>query len=1759
MNLQKLLSMRTGQRVSIENQLDLLEEAKSDGQLDDFLIILESVEDLAASLKTLDDKIIHQSELNNIPDEMQQSNIYNLQLKLKIRRHRQFYKDTKTTQPSTSSIGGPENTNQSSQQTASVESEESSADDTSSTHFTPVSLPSTSTYNVEPPQARVSLQTSHYHKLPKLTLPTFNGDQLMWQTFWDTYETTVHNNPHLSDIEKFNYLKSQLEGEAARTIDGFSLTNANYIQAVTLLRERYGKVHKIISAYMQALLQLPSPSCYLQDLKMFYDRLETNIRGLASLGESQDNYGNLLIPVILDKLPAETRQHLARDHGSDGWTLPELLRAISREIEILDAGQPRDKHVQFYEPTASFYTGATKKNNNVKESVKQTVNFEKRNCVFCNTSHTGNCEKVQDVKGRLAIVKSKRLCFNCLSDRHSVANCTSRGRCRQCNGKHHTSICDRSVERDRHTFHNNIHVNDTTILHTSSRPDILLKTAVAPVCSDSVCLDTNILMDEGAQRSFITRKLADVLQLKNEESEAIHLSAFGNYTFQPQRLDSATVYVVADDGEKIPIKVLIVPMIAKPINNRFRQSTATLKYLKGLKLAHPVTMETMFDIDLLIGADYYWDIVGDGVIRGNGPTAVSSRIGYFLSGPLPVCNSQAQSTVTDVIATHVAESTDLTQFWEIESLGISANENENEVDKHLQEYQSTSVSFTKGQYVARLPWKQTHPPLPTNYSIAKKRTESTIKRMETEPQLLQKYNAIIQDQESRGFIEKVPDGSLATRIHYIPHHGVKKQSATTPIRIVYDCSCRQSSFSPSLNDCLQSTPPELNDIVSVLMRFRLGKFAVSTDIEKAFLHVGLHEDDRDVTRFFWLSDPANPKSSLTTYRFKVVLFGATCSPFILNAVIQKHLDLHSTDPAAHVIARDLYVDNIISSFTSEKQLMCFFRSARDLMGAAGFNLRSWSSNSDKLRKTAENMLVHDNDTIVRTLGMNWEPEVDQLSFIHRQICAVPETTKRTILQQTSRVYDPLGMLTPVTVRAKIIIQDLWKKKLDWDTPLPPEVRDQWMNIAQDLNIAMTCTFPRQYFPEQQIADPALNTTLHVFVDASMKSYGAVAYLCFDKTSTFVIAKNRVAPVKELTLPRLELMAALLGARLANTVRKTISTKEVVYWSDSQIVLHWLKSKKLLKKFVSSRITEIHQLSSDGTWRYCNTRENPADLLTRGITADQLKNSTLWEKGPNWICNNKMWPAWVPAETQTLVSLIETENDQPTNAGIKPEKRLHVIIDVGRYSHYCKLIRVTAYVLRFLSNCRWTSRDQRRFGLLTIAELRHAEREWLRSCQATHYQEVINNIQEKGIQLPIVKQLRLFLDDNGYLRCGGRIHNAKLPEVTRFPYLLPAKHAVTRLLVLEAHRYQLHAGVNQTVTHIRQQFWIPSIRQCVRSVLRSCVTCRKVCGKPFRAPVSPPLPAARVNEEPPFSVTGVDYSGSLLVKEKSGGTSKVYICLFTCASTRAVHLEIVPDLTEESFLLAFRRFVSRRSLPKLMMSDNATTYHAAANHLQRIFTSQSVQTTLTQRGTQWHFIPTRAPWYGGWWERMIGVTKTTLKKVLGRACVNMQTLQTVITEVEAIINDRPLTYISSSVADPEPLTPSHLLHGRRLTTLPFDDHDIRINGIRFYDNHDDVNQRAQRHAQIIQHFQRRWKHEYLTALREYRSQGTNKQTIQVGDVVQIQDDFKTRLSWNLALVEELIVGNDNQTRAARIRTYNGSTTIPIVKLYPLEIIHNRHCL
>ena len=1450
---------------------------------------------------------------------------------------------------------------------------------TSVDHFTHHSLFPTSAAGYH-----ASTQQFATSRLPKLSLPTFSGDPLTWQTFWDSFYAAIDANPNLSGIQKFNYLKAQLQGNAARAIGGLPLTDRNYVHAITLLRDRFGQPHELVNAHMKALVSMTSPTNNLSSLRMFYDTMESHIRGLSSLGKSEKSYGDLLVPIVMNKLTTEVRRNLAREHSNTQWILSDLMAAMQKEIRVLESGLQTP-----YNPvTDTSTTAASQVNAKYRDPSTTRGNVSKKKgpvCMFCKGPHlTHTCESVTDQQKRLEIIKRENLCFNCLAH-HKVAQCQSRFRCKKCKKKHHTTLCNGETQPSRPSTQDQTadtkpptpnSSTDVTGLLTPISPckapqtlsTCLLNTAVAPVIAGNIKTMANILFDEGAQRSFISTEMVEELGILPAGTTDISLASFGSTSRLQQKLGVTTVKIETISGELISISVLIVPTIAAPIQNAVPMSVSAMPHLSGLKLAHPITSDKNFTISILIGTDFYWEFVQDTIVRGDGPTAQESKLGYLLSGPLPYSFSQtATSILLQMASTVTPEEPNLEKFWSIESVGTDTNTSA--VDStFLHTYQESSITQTpEGMYIARFPWKEDKPFLPSNINICKKRTTTLLQKLRQTPDLLNIYDNIIKDQEKRGFIERVDENDTAEHIHYLSHRAVKKDSATTPIRIVYDCSCHGNSKSASLNDCLVAELPFLNNLCGILIRFRCHVFALSTDIEKAFLHVKLHPDDRNFTRFLWTL-PSENSDKFATYRFTVVPFGSSSSPFMLAAVLDLHLSKVGT-PVAEDMKENMYVDNILSGCNTEDELQVYYKESRDLMNQANFNLRSWSSNSRSLQAITARDKTSDPNPTIGLLGLRWNTTTDTLSLAPRQLSpANTFVTKRDVLQTSSQIFDPLGFVTPVSVRAKILLQEIWQTKFTWDEPLSEKITDNWLSILPDL-----MQLPRFIIPRTYLSTPITsNCHLYAFSDASTKAYGAVVYICQNQEISLAMSKCRVAPIKTATLPRLELMAAAMATRLVQFVKSAIhfqhddSSSHIHLWTDSQIVLHWIyKSHHQSKPFISHRVTEIVGAFPANSWSFTPSGDNPADLLTRGVSAQQFFSLELWLHGPQWLISRQDWPQWVP--TNALLQLVdEDEDSENTTSTLQGSDEttvgIHNIVDIAHISSISKLLAVTAYVLRYIHN----SRKQQPLlnGPLTATELNSARKHWISSSQSTSYLTELSYLLKKQGSCPnLVRQLRLYLDQDSLIRCGGRIHNAPLDQCTKFPYLLPPKHPLTTMIIQDTHKKLHHGGTAITMTAVRQVYWIPTIRQRIRSILRKCVACARAMGKPYKTPDLPPLPKTRVGSAKPFAVTGIDFTGTLYVKDPIG-ESKAYICLFTCASTRAIHLEIVTDLSTETFLLAFRRFSSRRSFPSVILSDNASTYLAVAEELKTPFESNDIKETLGRQGVDWRFIPKRAHGMGG---------------------------------------------------------------------------------------------------------------------------------------------------------------------------------------------------
>ena len=520
----------------------------------------------------------------------------------------------------------------------------------------------------------------------------------------------------------------------------------------------------------------------------------------------------------------------------------------------------------------------------------------------------------------------------------------------------------------------------------------------------------------------------------------------------------------------------------------------------------------------------------------------------------------------------------------------------------------------------------------------------------------------------------------------------------------------------------------------------------------------------------------------------------------------------------------------------------------------------------------------------------------------------------------------------------------------------------------------------------------------------------------------------------------------------------------------------------------------------------------------------LITSSLWLHGPSWLSEGEIEPS-------LSVDVSEVEELALLCADTF---RFENVLEVERWSSFGKAIRVVGWLYRFVKNLRLPG--SRTIGALTLTEMEEAKGKLILYTQRQSYFEEMAQLGGRGgvSKSSSIFQLSPVLDQEGYLRLGGRLQCTELSFEEKHPLILPKGHLA--LLIVEfQHKLLKHAGVAALLTSLRSTYWIVAARQIAKRVTRECVSCRRFDATPCTQPFAP-LPKLRVQEAPPFTVVGMDYAGPLFCSDQP---KKLYILLFTCAVVRAVHLEICDSLNLQDFLLGFRRFVSRRGFPSVIFSDNAKTFKGADTVLQRHFGTSC---------PQWRFIVPRSPWWGGWWERLVRSVKVSLRKTIGKSCIRRVDLETTLIEIEACVNSRPLTYVGATVDSGNPLTPSHFLIGKVGGFQPLIDLEQRPVTAK------DLGSCETARLIRLNQFWVKWSLDYIRNLPPTLNRSFGRD-LELGSMVLIKEDHLPRLQWPLGTIIKLYPGKDGSVRSVELKTSKGDIVRPVQRLYDLEINSN----
>lgn len=1586
-------------------------------------------------------------------------------------------------------------------------------------------------------------------KLPFIEFQKYDGNVREWLSFWSQFKK-IHDATDIEPSDKIQYLiQATVPGSRARQlVESFPAMGENYSKIIYSLKSRYGRDDLQVEIYIRELLKLilSSASAQQSDLSILYDKIESQMRALETLGITTDKFSAILYPLIESCLPKELLRVWQRSYsvfGSKNYSgednnesslekrLKELMSFLKNEVEneqrisLASEGFGLSSVTKFSDTEV-----CTKKTKNVEPKVQASVPTAtglvnvSDNCVFCSGGHNSeSCFKAQkmSLEQKKRNLVEKKGCFRCVKVGHHTTKCRSRLKCILCGKGHVVLMCPdllahqntREEQKPSEEKHN------SQALANHTNPHVFLQTLRVQINGESGSRLVRILIDNGSQRSYILKATARELGCKIKRKEKLIHCLFGG---SQNEYNHSCYDIVLQQGEfKFTFEVLDQDKICAMIPSVFQGP-----WVEELKL-HDIHLSDMGDavpIDILIGADAVGKLyTGRKLILKSGLEVFETYLGWVLMGKVPESNSNIASSMLNSTLSLFANDKSISNLWELDVLGI-LNPSEKVLREEIilsakESFLQSVTENSEGRYEVRLPWVEQHPPLSSNYYHANRRLLSTIQKLKNES-LLSAYDEIFKEWQQEGIIELVPMEELGNFGHYLPHRPVIKESSlTTKIRPVFDASAHEKE-KPSLNSCLEKGANLIELIPSILLKFREFRIGVVSDIRKAFLQISLHKFDRDFLRFLWI----NENEEEIVYRHRRVVFGVTSSPFLLGATIEYHLSkyqhpnsAYSSETISKMTNKAFYVDNLVTSLPETSSLTQFIEEAASIMAEGKFELRGWEyTRTSDIIKTADQLSV---------LGLMWNPNTDTLKVnpnCLKEITDIEdiEVTKRQILSIAQRIFDPIGFVCPTTLVPKILLQRTWKKNLTWDVPVERETEEAFKSWLKELSHLLNIEIPRWVgvHPQEQ-----LQYSLHTFCDASKDAISAVVFLRVASSSNVSIyllaAKARVAPLKGMTIPRLELLAATIAARLFSSVRENLECQaENYFWSDSSTVISWIRRKEEWATFVWNRVAEIRKLTSIDSWRHIPGCLNPADLPSRGCSPKYLAESRWWE-GPKWLYKNEeLWP---------------TEKCDFNDEDIYKERKKKVVTmllnncnfhdwHLDYFSKYSKTIRMIAWVFRFVRNSRNDSKIQ---GELSSEEFVAAEKFVLKLVQ----KECFSGIEDKRICT-----LNPFIDESDLLRLKTQVSSRNDNDFFRFPVLLPSKHIIVSSLIFEQHIICCHVGTQGLMSILREKYWILGGRRTIRTVISKCVVCKRYNAKPLTVS-SPPLPIDRVRDAVVFEVSGVDFMGPLFLRNGE----KVWICLFTCAIYRAVHLELTSSLSTSAFIQVLRRFVARRGRPKTIYSDNGTNFVGTNNAFSKLDWLAIAQYSTVKR-IAWRFNPPTAAWWGGFWERLVGIVKQILRKVLGRASLYYEDLLTLICECEAIVNARPITYLSNDTTDLVSLTPAMFLHDLPEAGMP---------------DCDAVERTAlchkMRHKQKLrENLQHRFRNEYLGQLRQFHKKLKHRPIV-LGEVVLVGHDNQKRLDWPLGRIVEILPGKDNEIRLVRVATDKGQVLRPVQRIYPLE--------
>ncbi|XP_062709889.1 uncharacterized protein LOC134288601 [Aedes albopictus] len=1609
-------------------------------------------------------------------------------------------------------------------------------------------------------------------------LPVFTGNPEEWPIFISSYRNSTLMCGY-TDAENLMRLQKCLRGNALEVVRSNLLLPSSVPQVLATLETLFGNPERLIQSLLTRVRDTPAPKSDRLETLINFGIVVQNLVGHLKAANQQVHLTNpSLLHDLVGKLPANIRLDWAlykkRMVTADLETFSNYMSAIISaasdvthysDLEIQQSsrnGKQNSKEKSFL----NAHSSANDYKQRGSDSSSKTVGTVKPCFVCQKTGHrVKECFEFKSLSlsDRWETVKTHQLCPKCLVP-HGKWPCRTSRSCdvSGCNDNHHSLLHPGVPES-----------SDVAVVSVHRQPQSLTIFRIIPVVlyGKTTQLETFAFLDEGSDLTLIDEEIADLLGVEGEQRN-LCLKWTSNVTREEANSRQINLEISgAGGGKRFPLmNVRTVGRLDLPLQTLdYVRLAETFPHLQKL----PICSYENATPRLLIGLSNLQLAVPlkcrEG--RGNQPVATKTRLGWTVFGSMAESKSSHSFHICECTTDEKLHNL-VKEFFAAENVGIVSGPLPEAVEDSRAKaiLLETTRKGNDGHYETGLLWRYDQFEFPPSYDMAARRFYCLERRLRAHPELRDNLDNQITEYQSKGYAHRASSKELEDadkkRAWYLPLGLVTNPKKPGKVRIVWDAAAKVNGV--SFNTMLLKGPDMLTSLPSVLFRFRERKFCITADIKEMYHQVKIRPADRVSQRFLYRSDPSQ---ELETYIMDVATFGSTCSPCSaqhvknVNAIEWKEL----YPEAASAIIENHYVDDYLDSRDTEEEMANLAIDVREVHSKAGFDLRNWRSNSEEiLRRIGEQstnagkMIGEDKSSQTeRVLGMTWLPSDDLFTFsvvlsddLQRMVYGAGMVTKRGILRLLMTLFDPHGLISNFLIHGKIVIQDLWRSGVTWDEPIPQEIFARWKRWIDQLPCLQNVRVPRCYFPSYNVED--LQTLeLHVFVDASESAYACVAYFRIiergEPRCAFVSSKAKVAPLKTVSIPRLELQAGVIGSRLAKTIKEnhTLPIKRTVYHSDSSTLLSWIRSDtRKYRQYVAVRVGEILEITDVSEWRWVPTKLNVADEATKWNNGPAVKPDSRWFTGPDFLYYpEECWPQQNSVATDTAVEMRSIHIHQ---------ERLHCsIIDVSRFSKWERLLRSVAYVYHFLDCCR-TQREYRKLPL-DRPDFERAEQTLWRLAQADEYASELEELNKKSMETAgrqirfdkssKIRKLSPFLDKLGVIRMEGRIEASPYASFdAKYPIILPKGHYVTQLLIDWYHRRFGHGFGETVVNEVRQKFHISNLRVLVRSIARRCNYCLVRKAEP-RVPRMAPLPAVRVTPfERPFSKVGVDYCGPFAIKVKRSNVKR-WVALFTCLVTRAVHLEVVASLSTESCKLAFRRFIDRRGAPTEIYTDNGTNFQGTCRELAKQLSNvnEGLAETFTDAKTRWHFIPPASPHMGGVWERMVRSIKAAMEGLRHLRSPTEEVFQTLCTEAESMMNSRPLTYIPLETSDQEALTPNHFLllsssGVKQMVKTPTDE------GTGLRSDWDQC-------QLLLDRFWTRWIREYLPTITRRTKWFEDVKPITEGALVFIVND-KERNSWVRGKVVKLIPGADGRIRRADVQVSGGGILRrAVAKLAVLDVL------